>query len=163
MEGSYRVVDNFLPEDQFEMLRKIVMSNYFPWCYFWGRGEEEITKDFFFHNFYRKGEKQSSGYFDILRPTLKELVGDGELVRVKGVLTTQSAEHHNSGFHSDYGDITTSIYYINTCNGWTEFERGGKVESVANRMLIFDSNLIHGGVSCTDEKTRIVINFNYER
>ena len=57
--------------------------------------------------------------------------------------------------------MKTSTYYINTNNGWTEFEDGGKVESVANRMLVFDSNLVHGGVSCTDEKTRILINFNY--
>ena len=164
MEGSYRVVDNFLPEDQLEMLRKILMSNYFPWCYFWGRGEEEITKDFFFHNFYRRGETQPSGYFNILGPSLQKLTeGELELIRAKAVLTTQTSEPHNSGFHSDYEDMTTAIYYINTCNGWTEFETGGKVESVANRMLIFDSNLIHGGVSCTDEKTRIVINFNYER
>ena len=157
----HRVIDNFLPEKQFEMLRSIIMSYYFPWCYWWGRGEDEITKDFFFHNFYRKGEEQSSEYFSILKPSLKKLVGDRELIRVKAVLTTQTAEPHNSGFHHDYDDMKTAIYYINTCNGWTEFEDGGKVESVSNRMVIFDSNSIHGGVSCTDKKTRILINFNY--
>ena len=77
------------------------------------------------------------------------------------MLTTQTVDHHNSGYHYDYDDMTTAIYYINTCNGWTEFEEGGKVKSVANRVIVFDSNLIHGGVSCTDEKTRILINFNY--
>ena len=162
MGSQYQVIDNFLPEDQFEMLRNIMMSYYFPWCYWWGRGEDEITKDFFFHNFYRKGEIQPSGYFNILGPSAQKLVGEGgELIRAKAVLTTQTAEHHNRGFHNDYDDITTAIYYINTNNGWTEFGDGDKVESVANRMLVFDSNLIHGGVSCTDEKTRILINFNY--
>jgi hypothetical protein len=54
------------------------------------------------------------------------------------------------------------VYYINTNNGWTEFKKGGKVKSVENRMLIFDSSLEHMGVTCTDQKSRVVINFNYE-
>ena len=156
------VIDDFLPEHQFKMLRDIMMSYYFPWCYWWGRDEDE-PKDFFFHTFYRDEEDHPSEYFSMLKPTLQKLVGDRKLMRVKSVLTTQTVDHHNSGYHYDYDDMTTAIYYINTCNGWTEFEEGGKVKSVANRVIVFDSNLIHGGVSCTDEKTRILINFNYER
>ena len=116
MGAQYQVIDNFLPEKQFEMLRSIIMSYYFPWCYWWGRGDDEITKDFFFHNFYRKGEEQSSEYFSILGPSLQKLVGDRELIRVKGVFTTQTAVPWNSGYHHDYDDITTAIYYINTNN-----------------------------------------------
>ena len=56
---------------------------------------------------------------------------------------------------------TTSIFYINTNNGYTKFENGEKVESVANRMVTFSTNLKHTGTSCTDERTRVVINFNY--
>ena len=164
MGAQYQVIDNFLPEKQFEMLRSIIMSYYFPWCYWWGRGDDEITKDFFFHNFYRKGEIQPSGYFNILGPSAQKLVGgDGELIRVKAVLTTQTTEHHNSGYHQDYDDITTAIYYINTNNGWTEFKDGGKVKSVANRMIVFPCALKHRGVSCTNQMKRVVINFNYEK
>ena len=43
-----------------------------------------------------------------------------------------------------------------------KFKNGDKVESVANRVVIFDSKLQHQAVSCTDEKVRVVINFNYE-
>ena len=50
---------------------------------------------------------------------------------------------------------------MNTNDGYTEFEDGTKVESVANRLVTFPANLKHTGTSCTDEKTRIVINFNY--
>ena len=57
--------------------------------------------------------------------------------------------------------MTTSILYINTNNGWTVIKGYGKVESVANRMVIFDSNLQHSGVTCTDKNRRVVINFNY--
>ena len=56
---------------------------------------------------------------------------------------------------------TTSIFYVNTNNGYTKFEDGTKVESVANRMVTFPTNMKHTGTSCTDEKMRIVINFTY--
>ena len=50
---------------------------------------------------------------------------------------------------------------MNTCNGYTKLKKGGKVKSVANRMLIFDSDLEHAGFTCTDEQNRVVVNFNY--
>ena len=56
---------------------------------------------------------------------------------------------------------TTSVYYINTNNGYAEFENGEKVESVENRIVKFQSNLKHRGTTCTNEQTRVVINFNY--
>jgi hypothetical protein len=55
----------------------------------------------------------------------------------------------------------TAIFYINTNNGYTEFNDGTKVDSVENRMLIFPSKLSHRAVAQTDEDQRIVINFNY--
>ena len=51
---------------------------------------------------------------------------------------------------------------MNTNNGWTEFKKRGRVKSVANRAVIFDSNLEHRGVTCTDANRRVLINFNYE-
>ena len=56
---------------------------------------------------------------------------------------------------------TTAIFYLNSNNGYTEFEDGTKVESVANRFVSFPSTLKHRGTSCTDENVRVVINFNY--
>ena len=50
---------------------------------------------------------------------------------------------------------------MNTNNGYTIFEDGTKVESVANRMITFPANLKHTGTSCTDQQVRIVINFDY--
>ena len=36
-----------------------------------------------------------------------------------------------------------------------------KIKSVANRMVIFDTNLLHTGFSCTDKKRRIIMNCNF--
>ena len=145
---------------QFKMLRGILVSSYFPWYYIDRQSYTSTENSFqFFHNFYREGDSPSE-YYSIIQPCLEKL--KGKLSRAKAVLTPKSESSRCSGYHYDYDDMTTAIYYINTCNGWTEFEEGGKVKSVANRVIVFDSNLIHGGVSCTDQKTRILINFNYE-
>ena len=154
------VIDNFLPEEQFKMLRNILVSSYFPWYYIDRQSYTSTENSFqFFHNFYREGDSPSE-YYSIIQPCLEKL--KGKLSRAKAVLTPKSESSRCSGYHIDYKDMKTSTYYINTNNGSTEFEDGGKVESVANRMLIFDSNLVHAGFSCTDQKTRILINFNYE-
>ena len=58
-------------------------------------------------------------------------------------------------------NMTVGIYYVNGNNGYTEFEDGTKVESVENRFVSFAGDLIHRGVSQTDTKERVVINFNY--
>ena len=50
---------------------------------------------------------------------------------------------------------------MNTNNGYTTFKDGTKVDSVANRMIIFDSELDHTGTTCTDQKSRVIINFNF--
>ena len=84
------------------------------------------------------------------------------LIRVKANLNPRTHKIIKHGFHVDLPyPCTTAIYYVNTCNGFTEFEDGTVVESVANRFVTFPSSLKHTGTTCTDQKARIVINFNY--
>ena len=106
---------------------------------------------------------------------LNELEGDtygcNAIYRIKCNLQVRQPESYIvEGFHSDLSfdmekDMaakwTTSILYINTNNGYTEFEDGTKVESVANRVVTFPADLMHRGATQTDEQTRILINFNY--
>ena len=86
---------------------------------------------------------------------------------------------YNEKVHVDYPNMKTAAFYINTNNGYTKFRREWGdwavvngypedpdheriVESRSNRMVIFDSNLEHSGYTCTDEKVRVLVNFNYE-
>ena len=55
----------------------------------------------------------------------------------------------------------TSIFYVNTNNGYTELETGEKIESVANRLVTYPLNMKHSGVTQTDTQQRVLINFNY--
>ena len=160
------VIDSFLEEEEFKNLEDHMMGYYFPWYYMDRESYETETDTFQFqHTFYRGGEyPYNSEYFDLVKPILRKLeIDEKNLHRIKAILTTKTLTSRFSGYHIDFKDITTSVYYVNTNNGYTEFEKGGKVESVANRIAIFDSNLVHGGHTSTDQKTRVLINFNYER
>jgi hypothetical protein len=57
----------------------------------------------------------------------------------------------------------TGIYYLNKCNGYTEFdnEEKTKVYSEPNKIVIFNCKLKHRMVSQTDENRRLLINLNY--
>ena len=91
------------------------------------------------------------------------------ILKIRAKLLTRTPEIEESDFHTDImgpteekiSQMTTAIYYVNANNGYTEFEDGTKVESVENRIVIFPSNIKHRGTSCTNEQTRMVINFNY--
>ena len=41
------------------------------------------------------------------------------------------------------------------------FKNGKVIDSVENRFIMFNSQLEHTGTTCTNQKRRIVINFNY--
>ena len=157
-----KVIDNFLPFSQFKELQSSILGDQFPWFFndhihHRGDGQYQYT-----HNFYRYVDKEPSQWYPLIHDCLRELRPQ-KLERIKANLNPQTLSHSRGGYHIDVADVTTSIFYINTNNGWTEFHNGDKVECVENRMVIFDSNLEHEGVSCTDQLRKVVINFNYER
>ena len=90
-------------------------------------------------------------------------VGAKKCTRIKANLTFKTPTIEPGPFHRDYADIKTAIFYINTNNGYTEFESGVRVSSVENRVCIFDSNLKHRGATHSEGgQQRIAVNFNYE-
>ena len=167
-----KVIDNFLSSYQFKIIESVMMGAEFPWYFNEGIIKEsdehyQFTNQFFYYED-DKDQYQASSLFSILEPSI-ELLGltnsSGKLYRIKANLNPRTVFHRKGGWHIDFINdppFKTAVYYVNTNNGWTEFKKGGRVKSVANRMVIFDSNLEHQGVTCTDEKRRVVINFNYD-
>ena len=162
------VVDNFLEPYYFDQLYTVLMEEEIPWYYNDCKVRGESTDGDglyqFIHGFYhfKRGGVVSDG-FDIFERILYKL-RIKELYRIKANLTPRTKSHDHSGWHVDFPSLPvgkTAIFYMNTNNGWTKFKKGGRVKSVANRMVIFDSDLEHAGVTCTDEKRRVVVNFNY--
>ena len=165
-----KIEDNFLNKTTFERLKNHIMGSYFYW-YCVDRITAESSKDEFqfIHMFYGSPWEMSSD-FEALHPIL-ETINPLVLWKIKGNLLTKTRDTIKHGFHFDIEPLidnpkklsqwTTPIFYVNTNNGYTEFEDGTKVESIANRMVTFPSNIEHRGTSCTDENKRVVINFNY--
>ena len=52
---------------------------------------------------------------------------------------------------------------MNTNDGYTIFDNGTMINSVKNRLITFPAKMKHAGTSCTDQKRRVVINFNYRK
>ena len=156
------IIDDFLPYYQFKQIVDILNDTYFPWYYNDGVNYENDSFDQYKHTFYNSNSNGGSEYLNLWDFTCKKLQVK-KLYRIKVNATNKTLFKRNTGFHiDDFPCPTTAVYYINTCNGWTQFKKGGKVKSVENRIVIFDSNLDHQGVTCTDEDTRVVVNFNWE-
>ena len=171
-----QIIDNFLPEEQFNNLYDLMIT---PGKMLWKYndvvdydGSDEASFQFV-HVFFNSPDGFITPFSDLVKPFIN-LLKIKVLIKIKANLTFRSIENNREGkFHYDRelvgsklpdGTLTsyTAIYYVNTNNGYTLFKDGDyKVDSVGNRVAIFDSTKLHKAVRCTDEKTRVVINFNY--
>tara|TARA_B100000131_G_scaffold14341_1_gene14671 strand:- start:565 stop:1089 length:525 start_codon:yes stop_codon:yes gene_type:complete len=103
-----------------------------------------------------------SEFVDYLNPIIK-YINFISWQRIKANFLPSTSSIIKHGFHHDHDseNVKTSIFYLNTNNGYTEFEDGTKIESIENRLVTFPSILKHTGTTCTDSSFRVVINFNY--
>jgi hypothetical protein len=159
------VIDDFLPEEQFNTLASTMMSANFPWYF----ANSVLSKDLlcreqynyqFGHSFYYNYGFKSE-YSNLIVPILEKL-DPIAILRIKGILLPRTETNIEHGFHLDNQHKTkVAIYYVNTNNGYTKFADDGIINSVANRLVLFNSKDYHTGATCTDEKIRVAINFNY--
>ena len=158
-----KVIDNFLPKKEFLDLQNAFMSDKMPW-YFQSAINHYSTKEelncYFTHGLYFQHQGYSN-YFNYVKPIL-EFINPKALIRVKANLymKTEKVEVHKP--HEDYFfKHDGAIFYVNTNNGKTILHDGTKIDSIGNRLLLFDSSKKHSSSSTTDSKCRININFNY--
>ena len=165
------IIDNFLQDNNFNHIKNIITSQYFPWCYAptlknvetgeINELEHKETQNQFVHLFYNF-DVPVTEYFQELK-CFREKLEVKSLVRIKANLNPCVDKVLEHGYHIDLPDCTTAVYYLNTCEGYTKFETGEVVESVENRIVIFDSNIKHTGTTTTNPTGRFVINFNFFR
>ncbi len=170
--NQIKVIDNFLPKEEYDNLYHTLMRYEMIWNYSDIIDYEQGDNFMFCHLFWTTNRGLISPFSDIIEPFYTKLQTQ-IIIRIKANLTTKTETHVESEFHYDNeyvgsrlpdGTLTsyTAIYYVNTNNGYTLFKDGNlKVDSVGNRIVVFDSSKLHKAVSCTDEKRRVVINFNY--
>ena len=157
-----KIIDNFLPQDYFVHLQRIMTDHNFPWLYnaeVANRGE--IQDHFYFtHNLFQDFQPTSS-IFEEFVPFFKQLEMNA-MVRARALLYVNQGRQIVHEKHIDFKfPHKTAVFYMNTNNGYTEFEDGTKVESVENRIVFFDGSIPHNSSTCTDQKIRVVVSINY--
>ena len=164
------VIDKFLPYEQLVHLRDL--------CYFNEKFAYHIHRSVAYsddksenwnwygtHMFYENMAPSSQFYEVIANLFLQTMHDRFDLqcfYRVKGNFYPWTEKLYQHPWHTDYYfPHKGALFTINTCDGYTEFKDGTKVESVENRMLLFDPCVEHRSTTTTDSKGRYNINFNY--
>ena len=161
-----RVIDNFLPPDNFKKIESLLLGDNFPWFYNNNviTSIKEIGIYQFTHTFFDVRDPwngiASQWYGDIIDPYAAKL-NVRQWVRAKGNLLPRTVFNRNTGYHVDIHRCTTAVYYVNTCNGYTRLDDGPKIDSIENRMLLFDANIPHASTNTSDANARYNININY--
>ena len=183
----FEIIDNFLSEKEWQAQYDLFFSpdHMIKWNYHEVKHE---PNSFFFQYMFQKhrvygddetvfisptnsGEDNIEHYDIALEPILKNFLHQ-ELLSARTNLFTrmntnysyEEPDPNGVGLHTDHGmqfKYLTMIYYVNTTNGGTYFANGkGAVQSIANRLVIFDGHTFHRHIYQTDEKARVATNIN---
>jgi hypothetical protein len=164
-DTSHKIIDDFLPEENFIAVKEFMMGKDIPWFYNpdvnYKDQESEDNLFYMTHLFYFNNAPQSHRY-DIIHNNLLKFMNIKSLIRVKGNLYPNQNVKKENGLHRDFDwPHKGAIFYINTNNGRTILRNNVKIDSLANRLLLFNPSLEHDSENCTDEKVRVNININY--
>lgn len=164
------IIDNFLPDSDHQKFFRLLKSNYFPWfltevleteyhpieC-----NENDNYQFSYIFCSVKNGVFTKGKFFDSVFPFFQKLTPRNVLM-IKANLTLRTNKIIEHGLHVDHHfNSKTAVYYVNSNDGYTKFETGEVVESVANRIVIFDSDIKHTGTTCTNALGRFVVNLNY--
>jgi len=168
MSNDIKIIDNFLPEDDFKEIQENILSPFFPWYFNINvlYDEPEMARKDNLYNY-----QLVHGFYKNWRPTSDHIgkidklinkINPAAILRIKANLNPVTDKRIVHGMHIDFiTPCRTGIFYINNNNGITVFEDGTEIESVANRFINFPNHMMHSGSTCTDKKARFVININY--
>ena len=161
-----KVIENFLEDDFFESLKKLIIESEFSW---FRRdhmvSDNDKTLGYFSHSFFNKYGVNCKHYDQFIVPILEKLNAHA-VIQVRANLSPSCFyKGIKSEFHTDSTHPSkTAILYLNTCDGGTELKIDDEIQLVKaekNKMLIFDTNVEHRGTPSTDVDFRYIINFNY--
>ena len=166
----YKIIDNFLSEKSYKKIEETLNSSYFPW-YLQEKinnfQKDDVLNYYFSHTFF-ENDKINSGSFNLWEELLSKIKFKN-LLRIKANLypRTETIIEHEK--HLDYEEkefsitenVITSLYYINTNDGFTNLNDMIKVSSISNRFLKFNNNILHNSSTCTNQKYRLTVVINY--
>ena len=169
------IIDNFLPKDEFDKLEKTVMGYHFPWYYqdeiAYGSENKKSWEFYHSHLLYRDDVPTYPNSLELVWPAIKQLGIRRDkfqlrtLVRIKINCYPNQNEFIEHNWHEDFEPGTlpykACLLSLNTCDGYTKFKTGEKIESVRNRAILFDPCISHHSTNTTNQTRRVNININY--
>jgi hypothetical protein len=180
-DPSIKVIDNFLSEEEFKIIQDLVINNStrddsmqrFGYTIETSVSYNETSENydpsledclwnwFGCHHVYGNNQAQSVHYYTFAKMFYGRLGVKAPLrAKVNFYPNTPSVFEH--GQHMDYPyHHNAAVFYVNTCDGFTRIGQNTKVDSVANRMLIFNGSNPHNSTTTSNQKGRYVINFNW--
>jgi hypothetical protein len=161
---KYKVIDNFLNEEDFLKIKEITTASDFPWYFQDLINDAHSIEDktcYFTHTVFN-GKKQQSNFFDCFNNTFSNKLKVKAYIRIKLNCFPHTPKLRIHGHHRDYDfEHKGALYSINTCDGFTLLGNSIKIPSIENRMLLFEGHKLHASTTCTNQKARFNININY--
>ena len=159
-----KITDDTLDKEYFSMLQGVVMGHNFPWEYQarvanpWENNNEHF---YFVHRLYERFSPVSS-FMEPLDDYLIKVLNVKSIIRARVLLYPNQGKFIEHDPHIDFEySHNAALLYFNDNDGFTKMEDGTKIESVANRNVIFDGSTSHNSTNCTNEKARFVLAVNY--
>ena len=170
-----QVIDNFLSSEDFNFISSVAMNKdvdrplpYYPRNTVSHPDDSDVQGPWnwmaisllygnhrIWHPFFEELEKT------LLLNIKKEIYDYRAIIRVKANFYGWTEKVLTHRFHDDFTfDNVGAILSLNTCDGFTEFEDGEIVNSVANRLLVFNAQDMHRSSTTSTDYGRYNININ---
>ena len=159
-----KIIDRFCPEDYFKKIVDGIVWNY---NFTWNlqdvvATDDENQFDWYATHIVYKDSSPLSPYWEGLGNLVYSLPDFRSLIRVKINFYSRTETIIEHAKHIDCPfEHKGAILSLNTCDGFTRLEDDTKIESIANRLLVFDSSKPHNSSTTTNAKGRFNININY--
>lgn len=168
-----KVIDDFLPKSEFMQLQQLMCGSTFSWYfidiinYDWSEKEKNDLRNFqFVHLLLGRNQESFSTHTKLILDLFQERLNAFMFIRIKANLNVNSPNVEVYDWHTDYysewsKQSMSAVFYLNSNDGYTEFQDGTKIESIENRIAIFPTMTSHRATNCSNTKSRVVLNFNY--
>ena len=164
---NFKVIDNFLNDDDLNDIKDNLFKS--PLYYqktVAGMNDSDSYWDYYFSDVLYIHHKPRSDVFDnvynMFIPKFQKYGTFKSLLRIKLNFYPHTETLKEHGPHVDYDfSCYGAIFSLNTCDGFTRLNDGTKIDSVENRLLVFDPSLKHNSTTTTNSSGRWNINFNF--
>ena len=162
------VIDNYLPEGIADEIEEHFLSRNPLWRFQSKVADEQMhnrstgkpSDCFWAFVIWRCPEGITAPEFEHLVPIIEKL-NYKALIRIKANMYPSTENLLEHAPHQDFSfNNKSALYYVNSNNGYTQIG-DFKVESVKNRIVVFDESRDHYSTNCTDAQVRVSVNFNF--